>query len=65
MRSYLFETLDEELINILLQMSTTYPDGGECEITVEWLYGALSDVTTLYVLVSCACLNLQGHGLLS
>jgi hypothetical protein len=46
-RSYLFENLDEDLINTLLQMSTSYPDGGECEITVEWLYGALSDVTTL------------------
>eukprot|EP01127_Copromyxa_protea_P012143 TRINITY_DN3129_c0_g1_i1.p1 TRINITY_DN3129_c0_g1~~TRINITY_DN3129_c0_g1_i1.p1 ORF type:complete len:691 (+),score=98.54 TRINITY_DN3129_c0_g1_i1:28-2100(+) len=46
-RSYLLEELDEDLINTLLKMSTTYPDGGECEITVEWLYGAFTDVSEM------------------
>lgn len=30
-------------------MMSTQPEGGECEITIEWLYGAFHDVSEMYV----------------
>jgi len=35
------------MIDTLIRMSSGYPDGGDCEILIEWLYGAFVDVSEM------------------
>eukprot|EP01126_Amoeba_proteus_P046253 TRINITY_DN5222_c0_g1_i8.p1 TRINITY_DN5222_c0_g1~~TRINITY_DN5222_c0_g1_i8.p1 ORF type:complete len:669 (+),score=103.92 TRINITY_DN5222_c0_g1_i8:55-2061(+) len=49
-KSYLVENFDEECVDIIIGLSSQYPEGGECRFTIEWLYGAVvEDVSKLYV----------------